>query len=186
MGLNPGGSNFEDPMPSVEEGNAYWVERWGKNGAYNSLQRQVQKLFHGTSVKSQIGNWRTLLDNSLDSNFIPFRSSSYQNLQREKEVMEFSEELWKNILPNIHPHMIFCIGNGPKSSYRFLGELFGTRKLEELDAKWGSSKVTLSQMSKDGNLIPVVAFPHLSRFQIFARDESYLFSMKSSLLLPKS
>ncbi len=38
-GINPGGSRYEPPLASVEGGNAYRVERWGKDGgsaAYRS------------------------------------------------------------------------------------------------------------------------------------------------------
>ena len=44
-GINPGEAHYGYPVPSVEEGNAYRVERWGSHGQPNGLQVQVRLLY---------------------------------------------------------------------------------------------------------------------------------------------
>jgi hypothetical protein len=44
VGLNPGGSIYEPPPLSVEDGNAYRVERWGPGGTLNRLQVQMRLI----------------------------------------------------------------------------------------------------------------------------------------------
>jgi hypothetical protein len=49
-GLNPGGCDFECPERSVEAGNAYRVQPWGKNNRPTPLQNQVCKLYELTLI----------------------------------------------------------------------------------------------------------------------------------------
>jgi hypothetical protein len=51
VGVNPGGSSYGHPIESVEEGNAYRIEHWGKGNEPNPLQIQVRGLYELLSEK---------------------------------------------------------------------------------------------------------------------------------------
>lgn len=74
-GINPGGAHYRHPVPSVEEGNAYRIERWGSHGQPNGLQVQVRLLYEGLAEKLNrpVIN---LMDTTLATNFCPIRSAS--------------------------------------------------------------------------------------------------------------
>jgi hypothetical protein len=123
LGDNPGGKNYEEPIASVEKGNAYRVELWpgGKNGAPNPLQMQVRKLFMILSEK--LGHqppWSDLMDQTLTSNFCPFRSPEWKLLPRQEESLAFSRRLWSSILDYTSPSVIVCNG---KNSFKHFTSL---------------------------------------------------------------
>ena len=110
IGKNPGGSSYVSPIASVEEGNAYRVERWGKHNAYNPLQGQVHKLFGVLSQKLGRVSATDLMDDTLTSNFCPFRSSGWSTLHRKSESLSFSVNLWSWIFDHVSPTVIICNG----------------------------------------------------------------------------
>lgn len=71
VGLNPGGSMYHPPQLSVEEGNAYRVERWGAGGQLNPLQVQMRLMYeelaaHSTTTESAV----ELMDATLAAHFV--------------------------------------------------------------------------------------------------------------------
>lgn len=101
LGKNPGGGRYVAPVASVEEGNAYRLERWGGHDNYNPLQNQVQKLFGILAKKLEQQSSADLMDKTLTSNFCPFRSSGWPSLHRRSESISFS------VVVDLRPYLTF-------------------------------------------------------------------------------
>jgi hypothetical protein len=93
VGVNPGGSSYGHPIESVEEGNAYRIEHWGKGNEPNPLQIQVRGLYELLSEKLGQPSVDNLMDQTLVANFCPFRSPSWDSLPGQAQSVAFSREL---------------------------------------------------------------------------------------------
>lgn len=169
LGLNPGGSEFQI-IASVESGNAYLreIEEWP-----TQLQNQMRLLFEQIDKN----NWRSFLNKTLTSNFIPFRSPDFQSLPDKNYCLNFSENLWGKILQEIILKTIICIGNGKFSSYRLIKDLLSKQDWvviqEEKIPLWANFTLKLSTITKNANTISIIGLPHLSRCPIFGKNKSY-------------
>lgn len=178
VGDNPGGSTFVPPIRSVEEGNAYRVELWpgGRSGGPNPLQKQVCGLFKILSRKldSQI-QWHELMDQTLTSNFCPFRSPSWPPEHKE-ESMAFSYRLWSRIFDNICPSVLICMSRD--LSFKYFGRLLlakglvETERTQELPVEWGNYTYSQATYKLGDREVLMIRLPHLSRFKIFGRAKS--------------
>ena len=159
MGLNPGGKkdDFYHNVPSVEEGSAYLLENWKKSGK-NQLQKQIIILFQMLDID---------LNKTLASNFIPFRSQSYDKLPDKKRCRVFSMKLWGKILKRIPPKVILC--NGIKT-FNHLKKIVDINSKNEktIPINWGNIKIHFFQE----NDILLVGLPHLSHFKFLEKEQS--------------
>lgn len=172
-GINPGGAHYGHPVPSVEDGNAYRVERWGNHGQPNALQVQVRLLYEGLAEKLD-QSAVSLMDGTLATNFCPFRSPSWDRLHRKAESVAFSKRLWSSVFEHISPMVIVCLTDTPFDHFENVLRRKGFRKTDALQEPVGWGSVTYSSSgyaSENGNVL-MVRLPHLSRYKIFGRPES--------------
>jgi hypothetical protein len=174
IGLNPGGSEFCPPQPSVEAGNAYRVEPWAANGQLNPLQVQVCGLFERLAALMPGVERDRLMDRSLAANFCPFRSPSWASLPSRNASVAFSKKLWTHILRESTPGALICLTGLPA---RYLGEIqqkLGWRPVgeEAFPVGWGSVSCSIRRFVRGSQATVLVRLPHLSRFRIIGRPES--------------
>jgi hypothetical protein len=99
--LNPGGSKFEKSICALQNGkNAYLDESWN-NQAPGKDKLQVQIKFLFKEINKRLKKYESseeLMRNSLFAHFIPFRSQRFSKLHKKNDSIEFSENLWSNIV----------------------------------------------------------------------------------------
>lgn len=179
VGLNPGGEIFEKPRRFVEEGNAYIVEAqsWDKDG--RSLANQIRMFFDELRVlpicRDASGNG--LLEATLVSNFCPFRSPTWDKLPKREEAVEFSKDLWRDILGRVKPSLILCMG---KETYSYLDELASAADFLDVvkpemkhPCGWGNLLFRFKQYRYRDNLklCLIVYLPHLSRYKLMSNSK---------------
>lgn len=173
-GLNPGGGRYEPPLASVEEGNAYRVERWGPGGTLNPLQKQIRALYDRLVALLPIHGSERLMDQTLAVNFCPFRSPSWEALPHKKESLAFSIDLWRQMLPEVRPSVILCLTPVPFGGFRTVLEEMGGQQVRQalIPVGWGAVHYEESLYQVSGHSVLLVRLPHLSRFRIFGRPAS--------------
>lgn len=178
VGDNPGGSDFEAPVASVEEGNRRF-KPWprGKNGELNPLQKQVCELFRVVSKKlDHQTSWQDLMDETLTSNFCPFRSPSWPLNHRQEESMAFSFRLWTRMFQYISPSVLICMSRNPSHKYfrKVLNNkgYIETERPKEYPVDWGAYRYSQSRHRLGDEELLMIRLPHLSRFRIFGRSKS--------------
>jgi hypothetical protein len=176
LGLNPGGCG-SSVVRTVEEGNAYRVEYWKNEPKKlpNSLQNQVRAFFQ-LLAQSQLGerashDCKRLMDETLTSNFCPFRSPSWTEFRPKKArvaAIDFSIMLWAEIIPEVRPRVIFCMG---ATQYPYLNCLLenissecGTE--EHLPTGWGDIQFAVRQYKCAGWTTILARMPHLSQYKL--------------------
>jgi hypothetical protein len=179
LGLNPGGEDRDGAPDSlcqaIEKGNAYYTELWRKLEGKHPLQIQVQELFKSL-MKSplwKVGSFEQLLDETLTSNFCPFRSRSWAKMARKEEAIRFSTELWAEVLPEIKPRVIICMGRVAYSQLGKVLENVSARSGSEtsLPTGWGQMKFAIQQYTSPGWNPILVRIPHLSQYKIMSRPQ---------------
>ena len=101
--------------------------------------------------------------------FIPFRTPEISKLPAKKASIEFSLNLWSEILSFIQPKLILCLGKEVSQNVKKIyADQSYKSSIEKL--KWGD--ITGEVFKYEGGL-RVLGFPHLSRFRIFNRPECY-------------
>lgn len=160
VGLNPGGGGVDDHYSyqglwDSPGGNAYFVEKWARNGTE-------------TPVQSQVKAWHTVLrlgaDETLCAQFIPFRSPDWDRLERKNEAIGFSQGLWRWVLDTSPATLFLTMGKLPSI---YLVELMGARLVASLPTNWGSHMIDVWD---DANGRRIVRMPHPSRYQLFERE----------------
>jgi len=178
LGLNPGGhGSAENTVESVENGNAYRVEYWKDQSKklLNPLQKQVQAFFD-LLAQSRLGerashDSKRLMDETLTSNFCPFRSPSWAKF-RPKEARDaavaFSTDLWTEIIPKIKPRLILCMGSTQYSHLNGLLENISSEcGIEEhLPTGWGDIQFAIRQYKCAGRTTTLARIPHLSQYKL--------------------
>lgn len=179
VGANPGGSTWEAPSPSVEEGNAYrWpVETWpgGGPGGPNPLQRQVGLLYDELARALPGSSPAGLMDDTLAANFCPFRSPSLTSLPNREQSLAFSRELWQRIIARVTPSAVICLGDLPARELATALRSAGYRAHggpERGGVGWGSATYELASYESPETRTVLARLPHLSRYAIFGRPES--------------
>jgi hypothetical protein len=173
--INPGGRKPKPPMPSVESGNAYRVERW-ENGRHNTLQEQIMLLYR--ELAGRLGNacWTQLMDDSLAANFCPFRSPGWPPPVGRGEWIKFSSSLWRKVLSVASPSVIICLGEAPRTYIPKTLAQLGASLAEEPSTEpvhWAANTYSVADYHWQGRTTRVVGVPHLGRrCAIFGRDES--------------
>lgn len=182
IGLNPGGKyivkgekGYGCHIACAEGENAYLDEDWiGKDGREGqaALQIQLKEFFKSLCQKMGITDWEKHMRGSLCLNFIPFRSSNWNTLDKKKDVRQFSHHLWTNILRYIHPRAILCIDNYTRASLHEILINDGWKCDRSINNKigWGNDYYYLDYFSKGSSKLLIAKFPHLSSRKIFSRE----------------
>ncbi len=167
VGINPG-ETFS-VRASVEPGNAYLVEHWSRDGT--NLQAQVLQLFE--VFARYIGRGRSgreLLDETLTTNFCPFRSPTWAQLSRKREAVNFSRQFWANLVPRINARLIISMGRLPFRQFqRVLTTFASGPAVRELPTGWGKLTFCLQTYSHGTRKIVLARIPHLSRYRLMSR-----------------
>jgi len=156
--LNPGGHVVDGPYWSQELGSAYRVEEWkGCKPGRETLQRQVLALFDYLKLRD---------DEVFSAYYVPFRSPSWQALDCRNDALAYADSLWRWLIPQVAFERIVCIG---QLSGEAMKRLTGATPDGEYKVDWGDVSARRYRMP-DGR--PIIALPHLSRFQLFGRPKS--------------
>ena len=172
LGTNPGGDRYQ-VSKTVESGNAFIVEDWGREGI--GLQNQVRLLFDllETQFQGRRGDGESLLSETMTSNFCPFRSPTWRQLPRQSEAIAFSASLWHAILTQVSPRVIICMGT---IAYPFIREtLFllanSKGRVTLLPTGWGDYAFSIHKFERAGSPIVLAHLPHLSRYKLMSRSQ---------------
>ncbi len=186
LGLNPGGTfdNHEHSRESCENGCAFLSETWkdGKLPGNSPLQRQVQQMF--SDISDMISSEKKpseILEESLLAQYIPFRSPNYKKLHNKKKSREFAKDLWVDIFAVINPRVVITMSDKTFEDVSFILEKESKReKVREFKSKVGWGNVTgesaVFRGQGDREYLSILRFPHLSRFRIFGRPESKVYT----------
>jgi hypothetical protein len=172
VGINPGGAEFGITV-SVEKGNAYLVEKWSPDGT--RLQNQVKKFFELLAGEflgcDRLGEG--LLSKTLTTNFCPFRSPTWRQLPRRAEAIVFSKKLWNQLLSEVTPRVILCMGARPYSFLRkSLGRLATVSQCERcFPSGWGQYQFALEVFARGNQPIVLTRLLHLSQYKLMSRKE---------------
>lgn len=178
LGLNPGAGYEKDKkcLPYCEE-NEYSYQ-WDK-GCNDNIQRNIESLFKKISKKYGKSS-KDIVDGSLTSNLIPFRSKDIEelaNLKLKKECFGFSRELWTDIIEKNDFKVIICLGNSESgSSYSNVKDILEKRHgdfdTNKISIKWGENTIKYCEVPCENNRILLVGLPHFSHFSFIERPES--------------
>lgn len=173
LGLNPGGNYHVAPRCSVEAGNAYRVERWGRDGSLNPLQTQVGHLFEHLAAATRDAHPHQLMDDTATANFCPFRSPNWKLLQQRKASIDFSHRLWSKLIREATPAVSLCIGHQTGHYFRRVYHNAGWRLKSSTawPTGWGGARVRMNTFDGDGDESVVISLPHLSRYQFLGRPQ---------------
>ena len=175
VALNPGDDKYHEPILSVEEGNAYRVERWWGVRQEGGLQTQIRHLYVELAKRTEGATADELMDQTLALNFCPFRSPGWPPLVRPEESIEFSRRMWATVLDIVEPSVIVCLGSDPMRYLDPVVRAHGavpTGPTEKRPVGWGNVKYAVARYAKTPREVTMVGLPHLSRFRIFGRPES--------------
>jgi len=155
MGLNPGGT-ADEPIPSVESGNAFLTEEWG-----SLFQAKTVKFMRGIALTTGL-DFESMMNNSLTSNAVPFRSSNFQSLENKWEAFKFARNLWLPILSEQPPKLVICLGNGREwSSYTLVRKIIGcTAPVKTYEKTIGTNTIKISRNA----YTTVIGLPHFSNW----------------------
>ena len=161
IGMNPGGDKDvkEHPKFCMPIGqSAYRDEIWDNNPKGESkLQKQVLELFKMLRCEPQ---------EVLSGNFVPFRSSSWKELNNQQECLAFSRNIWREIFGLSKPNLIIVMGN---EIFDELYNFLNCNTLEKFLVNWGNISSEKARFA-GGTLIRL---PHLSRFTIMTKKDSH-------------
>ena len=172
--INPAGKLIpaDHPWASCEDGSSYLVERWGDAPSGRStLQIQVQEMFSLLRLSIRFaGETRELIEQSLISHFVPFRSPRLDELPRKKESIAFGRRLWARLLPCASPRLIICLGRDVQRELRKL--IPGAMSATRVDSKsfatgWGEYTAEVDTYSAGRGTTRLLFLPHLSTWTLF-------------------
>jgi hypothetical protein len=161
ISLNPGGSAYEPPSWSCEDGSAYLRESWkGRPAGMESHQTQIRRMLAllGSSP-----------DEVLAGPFVPFRSRNWGELASKQASVSFGRRLWKWALAGSQISTIVVVGRAGGLEENVCEVADCTTLMQEMPAGWG--KLTLRKFAnKTGRVI--ISIPHVSQFKLFGRSAS--------------
>ncbi len=177
-------AKIDTPDKSCENGCAFLAETWGAgSGPGNApLQLQVQNMFADLAdIFPENRGGRQLMAESLLAYYIPFRSPSISALPRKSESRTFGRLLWTDILSTIDPGLIITMDKDSFADITVIIEASRGQQRSQLfksEAGWGNISAELARFEGVGGRKPVsvLRFPHLSRFRIFGRPKSKLYT----------
>ena len=180
--INPAGDHIprDHPAASCENGASYLVERWGNSEPGRStLQVQVQLLFAALAAELRYtGSPNQLLESSLVSQFIPFRSPRFAQLPRQGESITFARVLWSRVLAATQPRLIVCLGREVQQELTALiPECLAARQGETiaLPTGWGNYNAEVTTFQRSGQALRLLYLPHLSTWTLFTSQKCRAF-----------
>lgn len=173
VGIDPGGTTWQENKASVEEGNAYHCEYWERGHSHDQLQVQVQQLFRILAAKLDHHSAYDLMDQTMTSNMFPIRTGGWSKLRkREREkAIEFSRKLWSHMFDRISPKAIVCLGKDPYQCFRRVLTNKGFKEAErskEYRVGWHNDTYSQCGYERGDKKILMVGLPHLTRRKIFS------------------
>lgn len=171
VGINPGGDVF-GIAESVEDGNAYLIQEWSPDGT--RLQQQVRSFFGvlAERFKGQAADGDAMLSQTLTMNFCPFRSPTWQALPRRPEAIAFSQCLWTDLLADVTPRVVLCMGALP---YRYLQDIL-QRQAEPIGRErrfptgWGHYDFALRVYTAQARSVVLARLLHFSQYKVMSRQ----------------
>ena len=180
--LNPGGDHIPEDHPdaSCENGASYLVEQWGDAApGQSTLQLQVQLLFAELATKLRYsGTPNQLLESSLVSQFIPFRSPNFEQLPRRQESITFARTLWSRVLAATKPRLIVCLSREvERELIGLIPECLGARRVESipLPTGWGNYNAETTTFKQSSQTLRLLYLPHLSTWKLFTSQKCRAF-----------
>jgi hypothetical protein len=165
LGLNPAGTADDATDVSVEAGNAYLTERWGPDGTYNPLQKQVKAFFDGLDSRGLTTDWCV-------SNLVFYRSPSWKTMEKQKGHIELCHGVWRERFAADAPRVIVTNGYSVYTEAQKLLAGIGYAVADETLAATMWDGPHTCKMVKDAQTITLVGFPHLSRFGVITRAKN--------------
>lgn len=164
VGLNPGGGEPGGRLWSVEEGNSYFSERWGKpEDTYSALQLQVHEVARLVGVGEH---------EMLAAQFVPFRSPTLRSLAQQQSAFEFGRKLWTWVLAMTPATIFLCLGNDAATHLRQVAKAMPRADASSLPTGWGKITIDSWETARSGpERRVIVRLPHLSSYRIFARRD---------------
>lgn len=160
IGFNPGGGGqiSEHGEFDVPPGtSAYLDESWKDYPAGSEpLQLQIRALCGWLHVEPQT---------VLAGNFIPWRSRSLRTLKEPDRAKAFARALWSDIFQVVQPRLVITIG---LETGAHIAKVLQTAAATRVGIGWGNYSATIATNERQR----LIAFPHLSRFQIMDRPKS--------------
>lgn len=110
-GMNPGKeADMDDRAYPKKQRNAYLWETWAGNGDY---QKRVCNFAQRLAGELSIRDWHAFFNNTLTSNFLPFRSASDAELgSARRPAKAFARHMWSKLLVQLQIRTIVAFG-GP-------------------------------------------------------------------------
>lgn len=185
IGLNPGGNKYDKPSIESENGKcAYYYENWTAKGEnkktppdekeLDPLQRQIIKLY--TRLAEIFGcDYKELMDKSIMANLVPFRSPTWNSLPNQNAALEFSSQLWGDIVKQTRVKVIICMSvvvfYELDKILRGLGNTSIPEKSKSESTGWGRTQYQVEKYMADGESILLIRIPHLSRYKLFNSEK---------------
>ena len=172
--LNPAGNSIppDHPWQSCENGSSYLVEKWDNAPEGKAtLQVQVQLMFKAIANElAYPGTPEQLIESSLISQFVPFRSPRFSALAKPDQALQFAHALWSRILPVVQPRLIVCLGREVQRELRSL--IPRALNAEHLGASshptgWGTYSADIDTYERKGSRLRLLYLPHLSTWTLF-------------------
>jgi hypothetical protein len=115
-GMNRGReADMDDRAYPRKDCNAYLWEEWTRSGGYQDRVRNfVERLARALGQS----DWQEFFNNTVTSNFLPFRSESYPALGSAlRPAKAFAHELWLQLIPQLGVRTLVCFGSDAKAGF---------------------------------------------------------------------
>jgi hypothetical protein len=179
VGLNPGGSSFDESSFSVEEKNAFISEKWGKYNHktntinFNQLQLQVHYFFQSMSTQIDVSDWeKEMNQNWMISNYVFYKSKNWSEMSSKKDHIETSRKIWKNMISVNQPKIV--VANGYDTYEKMCSLMLEdnwTKESEKVSFNpWDGPHILV--LKKDSKKCLMIGFAHLSTFKIMKREQN--------------
>lgn len=176
VGLNPAGRTFLPPTASSEAGNAFRPDV-PVQLASQVYARRVCRLFQAIADALGEGSaWRSLMDETLTSNFCPFRSRAWPPEHRTAETVAFSQDLWRSLCAHLRPRVLLCLGKDAQRAFTAVYEDLGfcwAGASRRMPTGWGRTAFTWQTLISGEDRITIVGIPHPSYFFIVGNPKFY-------------
>jgi len=159
---------------SNEDGNSLLHEKW-VSPLQNQLSEMLKLIWERYCPKQ---DYSSFVESIMQGYFIPFRSRSIKDLEKNSDTMNICIDIWREIiLCNLDTmRMVNCIGKKIpyKNICNIIENINGVVIIERKPYKtgWGNIMVEITKYKISNRIISVVGYPHLSQFKLFGRDES--------------
>jgi len=115
-GMNPGKeADMDDRAYPRKDCNAYLWETWTRNRNY---QDRVCNFVKRLALALGESDWQQFFNNTVTSNFLPFRSESDAALgQARRRARIFAQKLWLRLIPQLGIRTVVCFGGPAREGF---------------------------------------------------------------------